>query len=220
MHHHEAQCLLCDAPIAVFDRYLPEHTVAMPAPGRLVLGPSGFLHQQGQGGLLPPPGFEFLPDSTRARDECDEIDLVLETYTQSTATIGLAIRDDATHPLQTQGQTLLNGYGGFHTIAAVAIAHTDTQRYASIPTHPETEEHLFEIVPPVFAMPVSRPGGSQCLRFVLIRAIEHNRCGVLMQPRRRDAIDLQCFEGKSAKDAVEIGAKQRIEDVPQPVIME
>src|SRR5207248_7994600 len=98
---------------------------------------------------LPPPGFEFLPDSTRARDECDEIDLVLETYTQSTATIGLAIRDDATHPLQTQGQTLLNGYGGFHTIAAVAIAHTDTQRYASIPTHPETEEHLFEIVPPV-----------------------------------------------------------------------
>src|SRR5207248_9064327 len=58
---------------------------------------------------LPPPGFEFLPDSTRARDECDEIDLVLETYTQSTATIGLAIRDDATHPLQTQGQTLLNG---------------------------------------------------------------------------------------------------------------
>jgi hypothetical protein len=98
MHHHKAQLLLSDASIAIFDLYLAEHTLAMPAPGRLVLRPSGFLHQQGQGGLRAPPSFEVLPDSTRARDERDEIDLVLKTYTQGTTTIGLTIRDDAPHP--------------------------------------------------------------------------------------------------------------------------
>jgi hypothetical protein len=103
MHHHKAQLLLGDAPIAVFDLHLAAHTVAMPAPGRLVLRPPGFLPQQGQGGLRAPPGFEFLPDSTRARDKRDEIDLMLETDTQGTATIGLTIRADATPPCQPQG---------------------------------------------------------------------------------------------------------------------
>ena len=67
MHHHEAQLLLCDAPIAVLDLHRSEHTVAMPAPGRLVLGPPGFLHHQGQGGVLASPGFECLTDGTGAR---------------------------------------------------------------------------------------------------------------------------------------------------------
>jgi hypothetical protein len=42
--------------------------VAMPAPGRLVLGPPGLLHQQRQGGLLAPPSFECLPASPCAWD--------------------------------------------------------------------------------------------------------------------------------------------------------
>jgi hypothetical protein len=41
-----------------------------------------------------------------------------------------------------------------------------------------------------------------------------------MQPRRRDGVDLQRFEGKGAQDLVEIGGKERIEDVPSSVIME
>jgi hypothetical protein len=101
MHHHKAQLLLGDASITVFDLYLAAHTLAMPAPGCLVLRPPRFLHQQEQGGLHVPLRFEFLPDSTRARDECDEIDLALKTYPESTTTIGLTIRDDATHPCQT-----------------------------------------------------------------------------------------------------------------------
>ena len=69
-------------------------------------------------------------------------------------------------------------------------------------------------------MPVRWPGGAYRFGDILIRPIERNRCGVLMQPGRRDAVDLQGFEGKGAKDLVEIGGKQRIENVPSPVIME
>jgi hypothetical protein len=69
----------------------------MLAPGYLVLRPPGFSTNRGKVGCAP-PGFERLPDSTRARDERDEIDLVLKTYTQGTTTIGLTIRDDAPHP--------------------------------------------------------------------------------------------------------------------------
>jgi len=41
-----------------------------------------------------------------------------------------------------------------------------------------------------------------------------------MQPGRQDCIDLQSFEGDRAKHSVEISGKQRIEDVPQAVIIE
>src|SRR4029450_3534571 len=135
MHHHKAERFERYSSVAVLDLHLSAHTLAMPAPGRLVLPPPGCLPQQGQGGLHAPPGFEFLPDRTRARDERDEIDLVLETYTQGTATIGFTIRDDATHPLQSQGQTLLNGSWGFHTITAVAIAQAHAHGYPPISAH-------------------------------------------------------------------------------------
>ena len=140
--------------------------------------------------------------------------LVLQTQAQGAATIGLTIRDDPTHPLQAQGQTLLNRHGRFHTITAVAIPHAEAQGDPAIPAHAETEEHLFEVVTTVFAMPIGRPGRPRCLRFVRIRPIERNGRGVLMQPGRRDGIDLQRFEGDRAKHPVEIGRKQRIEDVP------
>ena len=124
---------------------------------------------------------------------------MFQTQAQGAATIGLTIRHDPTHPLQAQGQTLLNRDGRFHTITAVAIPQAEAQGQPAIPTHAETEEHLFEIVTPVFAMPIGRPGRLRGLRFVLIRPIERNGRGVLMQPGRRDGIDLQGFEGNGAK---------------------
>jgi hypothetical protein len=144
---------------------------------------------------------------------------VLHTDTQGTATIGLTICDDTTDPLQPQGQTLLNGYGGFHTIAAVAIPHTEAEGDSAIPTHAQTEEYLFEVITTVFAMPIGRPRSAWGLRFVLIGPIEGNRSGVLMQPGYRDGVDLQGFEGDRTKHRVEIGRKQRIENVPQAVII-
>jgi hypothetical protein len=79
---------------------------------------------------------------------------MLQTQSQGAATVGLTIGHDPTHALQAQGQTLLNRQWDFHTIAAIAIPHTETQGYASIPTHTETEQHLFEVITPVFAMPI------------------------------------------------------------------
>ncbi len=69
-------------------------------------------------------------------------------------------------------------------------------------------------------MPVGRPGRPGGRRFILIRAIERNGRGVLMQPGRGDDIDLERFESDGTKDTVEIRGKQRIEDVPSTVIVE
>ena len=66
---------------------------------------------------------------------------------------------------------------------------------------------MFEVVTPVFAMPIGRPRSPRGLRCVLISPIEGNRGGVLMQPGRRDGIDLQGFEGDRAKYRVEIGRR-------------
>jgi hypothetical protein len=41
-----------------------------------------------------------------------------------------------------------------------------------------------------------------------------------MQPRSREGIDLQGVERKSTAHAVEMRGKPRLEELPQPVIME
>jgi len=79
---------------------------------------------------------------------------------------------------------------------------------------------LFEVVAPIFAVPKGRPGCPWGLWLVRIRPRECNGRGVLMEPRRRDGIDCEGLQRKRAKHLVEVGRKQRIEDVPQPVIME
>ena len=72
----------------------------------------------------------------------------------------------------------------------------------------------------IFAMPVSRPGCSRGLRLVFIRAIEGERRRILVQPGGREGIDLQGIERDRPQHPVEMRRKQRLEDLPQPVIME
>jgi hypothetical protein len=98
--------------------------------------------------------------------------------------------------------------------------HTEAQGNTSISTHAKTEEHLFEVVTTVFAMPVGRPRSPRRLRFVLIGPIQGNRGGILMEPGCGDGVDLQRFEGDRTKHRVEIGGKQGIEDMSQAVIIE
>jgi hypothetical protein len=122
-----------------------------------------------------------LTNSGPLREPADKHSIyAIQTHAQCAATIRLTICHDPAHPLQSQGQTFLDRYGGFHTVAAIAIPHTNAQRYASIPAYPKTEQDLFEIVPPVFTMAVARPGCPWCLWFVCIRSIERNRRGVLV----------------------------------------
>src|SRR4029450_346129 len=145
---------------------------------------------------------------------------MLETQTQGTAPIGLTIRHNPAYPLTAQRQTLLNRPRRLHTITAVTVPHPEAHRDTSIAADPETEEHLFELIPPVFAMAIGRPGGSWGLRFVGVCSIQGNGRRVLMQPWGGNGIDLQGVESNGAIHLVEIGRKQRLEDVAQAVIME
>src|SRR5215510_11266145 len=133
---------------------------------------------------------------------------MLETQTQGTATIGLTIRHDPAYPLATQRQTLLNRHRRFHTITPVAVPHPEAHWDPSIAADPETQEHLFEIITPVFAMAIGRPGSSWSFRFVCVCSIQGNGGRVLMQPWGGNGIDLQCFESLGAIHLVEIGCKQ------------
>jgi hypothetical protein len=55
---------------------------------------------------------------------------------------------------------------------------------------------------------------------LLIGPIQGERRRILMKPGGREGIDFQGIKCNSPKQAVEIGGKQGIEDLPQPVIME
>jgi hypothetical protein len=64
MHHHKTERLRGDPSSAVLDLHLADDTLPMPVSGCFCLRPPWFLHQQGQGGLLLPPRFEFLAHGT------------------------------------------------------------------------------------------------------------------------------------------------------------
>ena len=115
--------------------------------------------------------------------------------------------------LKPKTEALLYGERRLHTITCIPIPDPYPQRQSAVTTHPQTQEYLLEISAAIFTVSVGWTRGSWCLRFVRIRPIERNSRGVLMQPGCRDGIDLQRFEGDSPKDPIEIGGKQRIEDV-------
>jgi hypothetical protein len=102
----------------------------------------------------------------------------------------------------------------------MAIPDAQAQRDASIAAHPKTAQHLLAIVTAILAMARGRAGCLWSLRFGLIGPIEDNGRGVLMEPGGGEALDLQGFEGNGTKDLVEMGRKQGIQHVPEPVIMQ
>jgi hypothetical protein len=214
MDHDEAHLLRRDAPFTVLHLNLSQHTVPMPAAGLLVLGPSGFFYQEGQGGWLLAPCFQLGADGTGAWHQGDQANPLLQTEAQRPATIGLAVPYDPLDTLKPKTEALLDSARRLHTIARIPIPAPHTQRQPAIATAPQTQEHLLEIRAAIFAVSVGWPRGSRCLRLVRIRPIERNSRRVLMQPGGRDGIDLERFEGDRPKDPIEIGGKQRIEDVP------
>src|SRR5262252_3851545 len=56
--------------------------------------------------------------------------------------------------------------------------------------------------------------------FLLVGPLQAERRRILLEPGGREGLDLQGVEGESPKHAVELGGTQRLEDLPQPVIME
>ena len=220
MPHDKAPEHLRHASVTVFHLHLAAYALAVPPAGLLGLRPPGLLDQEGQRRLLAPPRFQLLPDGTGARDERHAAHAAFKAQPQGPTTLGLTIPYNPAHACPAQGPTLLNRQGCFHPITPMAITHTAAPRYAAIPTHAEAQQHLFEIVPSIFAMPVGRVRGLRTLGLVLICPLECNGRRILMEPWGRDSIDLQGFKRQGAKDRVKICGKQGIKDVPETVIVE
>jgi len=78
----------------------------------------------------------------------------------------------------------------------MAIAPPEAAREA-IPAHAETQEDLLEVIPPIFAVPISRSGWDKPRHRAdrLLRGpIQADRRRILMEPGGREGIDLQGVE--------------------------
>jgi hypothetical protein len=95
------------------------------------------------------------------------------------------------YPVEPERYTLLNRHGGFGAVTRVAIPHAHAEREA-ITAHAETQEHLLEIIAPIFAVPIGRSRWDKPRNragFLLIGPIQGDRRRILMEPGCRDGID-------------------------------
>ncbi len=126
------------------------------------------------------------------------------------------------HPVKTEGHTLRDRHQGLCAVTGVAIAQAHTERQA-LTADAETQEDLLEIITSIFAVPIGRPRRDKpCDRagLLLIGSIQRDGRRILMEPRSRDSIDVQGVEGDGTKDAIELCGKQRLENLPEAVIVQ
>src|SRR4029453_8289629 len=172
--------------------------------------------------VLLAPRLYLLAHRTRTRHQRDEPHTLLQAHPQRAFTIGLTVGHDTAYPVEAKGDTFLNRYGSLGTVTGIPIAQAHAQR-EPITAHAETQEHFLEIITPIFAVPIGRTRGDQPFAragLLLIGPIQGNRCRVLMQPRGREGLDIRGVKSNSPKPTVEMGGKQRTQDLPEPVIME
>jgi hypothetical protein len=118
--------------------------------------------------------------------------VLLQAQPQCAFTVGLTVRYNAAHPVEAERHTLLNGYGGLCAVTGIAIAHPEAEREA-FTAHAETQQHLLEIIAPIFAMPIGRPRRDRSFAqagFLLVGPIQADRRRILMEPGGREGIDL------------------------------
>jgi hypothetical protein len=172
--------------------------------------------------VLLAPRLQLRAHRTRTRDQRDQPHALFEAQPQRPFAVCLAVSHNAAHPGESERHTLLNRYGCLWAITRVAVANAQAAR-ETITTHTETQEHLLEIITPIFAVPRGRPRRARPFAWaglLLIGPLQGERRRILREPGGRDGIDRQGVERDSPKHAVQIGGTQRIEELPQPVIME
>jgi hypothetical protein len=126
------------------------------------------------------------------------------------------------HPIETERQTFLDRHRGLCAVTGVAVpqAHAEWEAFTA---HAEAQEDLLEIIAPIFAVPIGRPGWDKPRNradLFLIGPIQADRRRILMEPGGRDSIDLQGIECDGAKDTSELRGKQRIENLTEAVIVQ
>jgi hypothetical protein len=102
---------------------------------------------------LLPPGCERLPHGTGPGHQSDQTNSLLQTQPYGPSTLGLAIGDEASDTLAPQREALLNRQWRLDPITGIAVPHPHPEREAAIATHPQTEEHLLELLAPIFICP-------------------------------------------------------------------
>src|SRR5499425_1242654 len=139
-----------------------------------------------------------------ARDQRDQAQALLQAHPQRTFTVRFTVGHNAVHAVEAERHTLLNGHRGLCAVTGIAIAQAHAEREA-ITADAETQEDLLEIIPPIFAVPIGRPGRDQPCDWagrLLIGPIEGDGRCILMEPGCREGIHLQGVEGDGTKDAV------------------
>jgi hypothetical protein len=101
VHDHKPERLEGDPPVAILHFHTPHDTLPIPLAWRLLPRTARFFEQQGQGALLRPPRFQFLAHRTRAWDQRDKPQSLLQTQSQRALTGRFALRHHPTHPLKT-----------------------------------------------------------------------------------------------------------------------
>jgi hypothetical protein len=204
-------------------------TLPVPPARGLLPGAARFFEQQGQGSLLRRPRCQFLAHCTRAWDQRDEPNPLLQAQCQRACTVRFAIHHDTAHSIESQRETFLDDNRRLGAITRVAIVNPQAQWQSSITAYPETQKHLLEIIGPIFAVPIGRTrrhralwrlgGLAVCACRRLIGTLQGNRRRILMEPRRWDRIDLERPPGHGAKHPIEICGNQGIEGLAQSIVI-
>ena len=193
----------------------------MPASWRLLPGPARFVEPSGQRPVRLAPRLHLRAHRTRPRHHRDAPHALLQAQPPRPVPGGLTGRSTAAHPGEAARPTLRNGSGGLWAVAGMASAPTEAEREA-LTAHATPPPHLLAISTPLWAVPIGRPRRARAFPQVglLLRGpLQGNRRRILRKPRGREGIALQGVEGDHPKHAGEMRGTQRLEALPQPVIM-
>ena len=209
------------APRRILHGHAADDTLPMPVARRLLPGPPRFCEPEGEGPVLLAPRRHLLAHRTRARPQREPPHALLQTQPQRAFTLSRTVGHQAVHAGECEGHTCLNRPRGLGAVTGRPIAPAQAPREA-ITADAATQEHLLEISRPSLAGPIGRPRRDRpCDRagFRLLGAVQGDRRRLLMEPGGRAGRDLQSVEGDRPKHAVAMGGKERVEALPEPVIL-
>ena len=176
------------------------------------------------------PGLQLWADRTRAGPTRHQAELLLQAQAQRPLALGLALRDNAAHPWQPQRQTCLYGDRRLCTIAGIALTAPAPEGEPTVAPDAQAQHHLLQCRGPIFVRALGRTGGNRGrLRVGLLggrrcevfRGPRQGKCRrLLMEPQGREGLHLERFERAGPEHLVQVRRTQRIEQLPETVILQ
>jgi hypothetical protein len=220
-HDAPAPCLRRAASLVVCDLARSAHAWARPAAGRFRCGAPRLLHHQRAWGLWLPPRCECLASSPGAWDAGHSAQALRQTHPEGAAPRRLTICHHPPDPLQAPGPPCLARPRRGHPLPPVTIPDAEAQGEASLPAHPQTEQHRLASGTAGWARPRRGSGGFWGgRRFVLRGPRERHGRGVLRQPWGWHGLHLQGLERPRTTHVGAMRRQEGIAAVPHPVLLE